>query len=94
MFEIVFSNWRNSNINDQNLNEIMIWPELILSRSLLQFAKSDQAGIHWYLTNEGVALLLSLTQSTQEDIQEMVVATLSTSAIADYEYVVINVALA
>ena len=72
----------------------MIWPEWIHSRSLLQFAKSHQTCMHWYWTNAGVALLISLTQSSQEDVQEMVVGAVSAFAIADYEYVGINLAFA
>ena len=72
----------------------MICPEWIHSHSLVQFAKSHQTGMHWYWTNAGVALFFSLTQSSQEDVQEMVVGAVSAFTIADYEYVGINLAFA
>ena len=65
----VFSSQRNSKINYQDLNEIMIWQECILSHSLLQLVESHQTYMHLYWNNEGVALLRSLTQSSHDDVQ-------------------------
>ncbi|KAK1364588.1 Arm domain-containing protein/F-box-like domain-containing protein [Heracleum sosnowskyi] len=89
----VFSSWRNLEIKEQGLNEIMIWLEWILSNSLLRFAARHPTGLNNYWLSQGVRLLLTLTQSSQEDVQEMAVDALSTFAV-NYENGSIDSALA
>lgn len=90
----VFSSWRNSVIKEQGLNEIMIWLEWILSDSLFRFAVRHLAGLKNYWLSQGVALLLSLAQSSQDDVQERAVDALSTFAVIKYENVSIDSVLA
>ncbi|KAK1364585.1 Arm domain-containing protein/F-box-like domain-containing protein [Heracleum sosnowskyi] len=77
----VFSSWRNSIIKEQGLTEIMIWLEWILSDSLLLFAVVHPTGLNNYWLSQGVKLLLSLTKSSQEDVQERALEALSTFAV-------------
>lgn len=90
----VFSRWRNSKIKEQGLNEIMIWLEWILSYSLLWFAVRHPTGLNNYWLSQGVALLLSFTQSSQEEVQERAVDALSTFAVVNYENASVDSALA
>lgn len=66
----VFLDWRNSKKKDRNLDEIMSWLEWILSHTLLRAAESNPQGLDDFWLKQGAALLLSLMQSMQEDVQE------------------------
>ncbi|KAG5538713.1 hypothetical protein RHGRI_019317 [Rhododendron griersonianum] len=79
----VFSDWRNMKNKDKNLEEIMTWVEWILSYSLLWIADGSIEGLDDFWLSQGVALVLNLMQSSQEDVQEratMAITNLSVNA--------------
>ncbi|KAG2669194.1 hypothetical protein I3760_14G023100 [Carya illinoinensis] len=81
----VFLDWRNVKNKDKNLDEIMIWVEWILSHTLLRIAESNQQGLDNFWLKQGAALLLSLMQSSQEDVQERAATGLATFVVIDDE---------
>lgn len=81
----VFSDWRNSKNKDKNLDEIMSWLEWILSHSLLRIAESNPQGLDNFWLIQGAALLLSLMQSSQEDVQERAATGIATFVVIDDE---------
>ncbi|KAK8635489.1 hypothetical protein V6N13_004223 [Hibiscus sabdariffa] len=81
----VFLNWRCSKNNDKNLNEIMTWLEWILSHTLLRIAESNPQGLDDFWIKQGATLLLSLMQSSQEDVQERAATGLATFVVIDDE---------
>ncbi|KAF5467649.1 hypothetical protein F2P56_011881 [Juglans regia] len=83
--KIVFLDWRNLKNKDKNLDEIMIWVEWILSHTLLCIAESNQQGLDNFWLKQGAALLLSLMQSSQEDVQERAATGLATFVVIDDE---------
>ncbi|KAL8119314.1 hypothetical protein AgCh_016726 [Apium graveolens] len=90
----VFSSWRNLKIKEQGLNEIIIWLEWVLSYSLFRFAVRHQTGLNSFWLSQGVALLLSFAQSSQEEVQERAVDALATFAVVNNETASIDSALA
>ncbi|PIA28714.1 hypothetical protein AQUCO_06700022v1 [Aquilegia coerulea] len=81
----VFSDWRNMNNGDKNLNEIMTWLEWSLSHTLLRIAEGNPEGMDSFWLKQGAALLLSLMQSSQEDVQERAATGLATFVVIDDE---------
>ncbi|XP_028754105.1 protein ARABIDILLO 1 [Neltuma alba] len=81
----VFLDWRSVKNNNKDLNEIMIWLEWILSHTLLRSAESSQQGLENFWVEQGGALLLSLMQSPQEDVQERAATGLATFVVIDDE---------
>ncbi|KAF5199011.1 Arabidillo-like protein, partial [Thalictrum thalictroides] len=81
----VFLDWRNGKMGDKHLNAIMIWLEWILSHSLLRIAESNPQGLDEFWLSQGAALLLSLVQSFQEDVQERAATGLATFVVIDDE---------
>ena len=81
----VFLDWRCSKNKDKNLNEIMTWLEWILSHTLLRTAESNPQGLDDFWLKQGAALLLSLMQSSQEDVQERAATGLATFVVIDDE---------
>ncbi|KAL6964952.1 Protein ARABIDILLO 1 [Sarracenia purpurea var. burkii] len=81
----IFSDWRNLKKKDKNLDEIMSWLEWILSHSLLRIAESNPQGLDNFWLSQGAALLLSLMQSLQEDVQERAATGLATFVVIDDE---------
>ncbi|KAG0473052.1 hypothetical protein HPP92_014909 [Vanilla planifolia] len=81
----VFEEWRSWGRKDKNLNEIMSWVEWILSLSLLRIAEANPVGIGDFWLRQGAALLLSLVNSSQEDVQERAAAGLATFVVIDDE---------
>ncbi|GMJ01423.1 F-box Armadillo protein 1, ARABIDILLO-1, F-BOX Protein 5 [Hibiscus trionum] len=81
----VFLNWRCSKNCDKNLNEIMTWLEWILSHTLLRIAESSPQGLDDFWIKQGATLLLSLMQSSQEDVQERAATGLATFVVIDDE---------
>ncbi|KAG2669197.1 hypothetical protein I3843_14G023000 [Carya illinoinensis] len=63
----------------------MIWVEWILSHTLLRIAESNQQGLDNFWLKQGAALLLSLMQSSQEDVQERAATGLATFVVIDDE---------
>ncbi|KAE8696833.1 Protein ARABIDILLO 1 [Hibiscus syriacus] len=81
----LFLDWRCSKNRDKNLNEIMTWLEWILSHSLLRIAESNPQGLDDFWLKQGATLLLSLMQSSQEDVQERAATGLATFVVIDDE---------
>ncbi|KAK8559542.1 hypothetical protein V6N13_016285 [Hibiscus sabdariffa] len=81
----VFLDWRCSKNIDKNLNEIMTWLEWILSHTLLRIAESNPQGLDEFWLKQGATLLLSLMQSSQEDVQERAATGLATFVVIDDE---------
>ncbi|XP_022770196.1 protein ARABIDILLO 1-like isoform X4 [Durio zibethinus] len=81
----VFLDWRRSKNKDKNLNEIMTWLEWILSHTLLRTAETNTQGLHDFWLKQGAALLLSLMQSSQEDVQERAATGLAAFVVIDDE---------
>lgn len=86
----VFLDWRNITNKDKNLDEIMNWVEWILSHTLLRIAESNQQGLDDFWLKQGAALLLSLMESSQEDVQERAATGLATFVVVDDENVNID----
>ncbi|KHG29525.1 Protein ARABIDILLO 1 -like protein [Gossypium arboreum] len=81
----VLLDWRCSKKKDKNLIEIMTWLEWILSHTLLRTAESNPQGLDDFWLKQGAALLLSLMQSSQEDVQERAATGLATFVVIDDE---------
>lgn len=83
----VFLDWRTSKSkNDKGLNEIIPWLEWMLSHILLRSAESpQQGGLDNFWVEQGASLLLSLMQSSQEDVQERAATGLATFVVIDDE---------
>ncbi|KAG4925765.1 hypothetical protein JHK87_051305 [Glycine soja] len=81
----VFLDWRTSKNNDKDLNEIIPWLEWMLSHTLLRSAENPQQGLDSFWVEQGGALLLSLMQSSQEDVQERAATGLATFVVIDDE---------
>ncbi|WOK98710.1 protein ARABIDILLO 1 isoform X2 [Canna indica] len=81
----IFVEWKNSQNEDKNLNDIMIWLEWILSNSLLRIAESNPHGMDEFWLRQGAPLLLSLVKSSQEDVQERAATALATFVVTDDE---------
>ncbi|KAJ9188526.1 hypothetical protein P3X46_003878 [Hevea brasiliensis] len=81
----VFLDWRNSKTKDKNLDDIMTWLEWILSHTLLRAAESNPQGLDDFWLKQGASILLSLMQSSQEDVQERAATGLATFVVIDDE---------
>ncbi|GAB2270968.1 Protein ARABIDILLO 1 [Dionaea muscipula] len=81
----VFLDWRNDRGKSKNLDEIMTWLEWILSHSLLRIAECNPQGLDRFWLSQGSALLLSLMQSGQEEVQERAATGLATFVVIDDE---------
>lgn len=81
----VFLDWRNSKTKDKTLDDIMTWLEWILSHTLLRTAESNPQGLDDFWLKQGAAILLSLMQSSQEDVQERAATGLATFVVIDDE---------
>ncbi|KAK2359362.1 protein ARABIDILLO [Trifolium repens] len=83
----VFLDWRTSKSNnDKDLDEIIPWLEWMLSHILLRSAESpQQGGLDNFWVEQGASLLLSLMQSSQEDVQERAATGLATFVVIDDE---------
>ncbi|GAA0168889.1 hypothetical protein LIER_23494 [Lithospermum erythrorhizon] len=80
-----FMNWRNSINKDRKVDEIMFWLEWILCHSLLRIAESTPQGSDKFWVTQGAPLLLTLMQSTQEEVQERSATGLATFVVIDDE---------
>ncbi|ESQ44043.1 hypothetical protein EUTSA_v10005776mg [Eutrema salsugineum] len=81
----IFSYWRDLIRKDKSIDEIMRWIEWIISHTLLRIAESNSQGLNDFWLNQGAALLLSLMQSSQEDVQERAATGLATFIVVDDE---------
>ncbi|KMS99948.1 hypothetical protein BVRB_1g017930 [Beta vulgaris subsp. vulgaris] len=81
----VFLDWRGTERKDKKLDDIMTWLEWVLSYSLLRIAESNPPGLDNFWVSQGATLLLSLMQSSQEDVQERAATGLATFVVIDDE---------
>ncbi|KAJ6400233.1 hypothetical protein OIU84_015810 [Salix udensis] len=81
----ILLHWRNAKTKDKNLDEIMTWLEWILSHTLLRTAESNPRGLDAFWLKQGAAILLSLMQSSQEEVQERAATGLATFVVIDDE---------
>ncbi|KAL5973178.1 Protein ARABIDILLO 1 [Asimina triloba] len=81
----VFWEWRNSKNGAGQLGDVMNWLEWALSHSLLRVAETNPPGMDNFWLRQGAALLLSLMQSSQEDVQERAATGLATFVVIDDE---------
>ncbi|CAH9097951.1 unnamed protein product [Cuscuta epithymum] len=81
----VFFEWRELRDKRGKREEIMNWVEWILSHSLLRVAEINPQGLDAFWLNQGAHLFLSLTQSTQEEVQERAATGLATFVVIDDE---------
>uniref|UniRef100_A0A803M4P8 F-box domain-containing protein n=1 Tax=Chenopodium quinoa TaxID=63459 RepID=A0A803M4P8_CHEQI len=81
----VFLDWRDTEKKDQKWDDIMTWLEWVLSYSLLRIAESNPPGLDNFWVSQGATLLLSLMQSSQEDVQERAATGLATFVVIDDE---------
>ncbi|KAJ6709888.1 PROTEIN ARABIDILLO 1 [Salix koriyanagi] len=81
----VLLEWRNLKTKDKNVDEIMTWLEWILSHTLLRTAESNPQGLDVFWLKLGAPVLLSLMQSSQEEVQERAATGLATFVVIDDE---------
>jgi hypothetical protein len=81
----VLLEWRNLKTKDKNVDEIMSWLEWILSHTLLRTAESNPQGLDVFWLKLGAPILLSLMQSSQEEVQERAATGLATFVVIDDE---------
>ncbi|KAL0739732.1 hypothetical protein Bca4012_081245 [Brassica carinata] len=80
----IFAYWRG--LKDKAaVDEMMRWIEWIVSHTLLRTAESNPQGLDDFWLKQGAALLLALTQSSQEDVQERSATGLATFVVIDDE---------
>ncbi|KAF3555277.1 hypothetical protein F2Q69_00018043 [Brassica cretica] len=80
----IFSHWRG--LEDKSaVDETMRWIEWIVSHTLLRTAESNPQGLDEFWLKQGAALLLTLMQSSQEDVQERSATGLATFVVIDDE---------
>ncbi|CAN8280195.1 unnamed protein product [Cochlearia groenlandica] len=81
----IFAYWRDLLVKDKSIDETMRWIEWIISHTLLRIAESNSQGLNDFWINQGATLLLSLMQSSQEDVQERAATGLATFIVVDDE---------
>ncbi|KAK6142991.1 hypothetical protein DH2020_023339 [Rehmannia glutinosa] len=79
----IFLHWRNSR-KDKKLGEILNWLEWIISNSLLRVSKSSPRDLDNFWLDQGTTLLLSFTQSAQEEVQERAATALASFVKKNY----------
>ncbi|CAH8307148.1 unnamed protein product [Eruca vesicaria subsp. sativa] len=81
----IFAYWRDLISKDKSIDETMRWIEWIISHSLLRMAESNSQALNSFWLNQGAKLLLTLMQSSQEDVQERAATGLATFIVVDDE---------
>ncbi|XP_022730889.1 protein ARABIDILLO 1-like isoform X2 [Durio zibethinus] len=70
---------------DKNLDEIVVWIEWVISHSLLRIAENNLKEFDEFWLTQGAAVLLSLLQSSQEEVQERAATAVATFVVVDDE---------
>ncbi|KAM7261071.1 hypothetical protein ACFE04_026546 [Oxalis oulophora] len=83
--ENVFSYRKNSKTKDKTLDELVTWLEWILSHTLLRLAENNPHGLDNFWVKQGAPLLLSLINSSQDDVKERAATGLATFVVIDDE---------
>lgn len=81
----MFQHWRRLKNKDKNLDGIFVWIERVLSHSLLRIAENNQEEFDDFWLTQGAAVLLSLLQSSQEEVQERAATAVATFVVIDGE---------
>ncbi|XP_022842953.1 protein ARABIDILLO 1-like [Olea europaea var. sylvestris] len=81
----VFLDWRNMNVKDRKLDEVMKWLEWTLCYALLRISESNPPGLDNFWLHQGTSLLLSFMQSAEEEVQERAATALATFVVIDDE---------
>ncbi|XVF11282.1 hypothetical protein REPUB_Repub08aG0013500 [Reevesia pubescens] len=81
----VFQCWRRLNNRDKNLVEMVVWIEWVFSHSLLRIAENNLKEFDDFWLTQGAAVLLSLLQSSQEEVQERAATAVATFVVIDDE---------
>ncbi|XP_010508233.1 PREDICTED: protein ARABIDILLO 1-like [Camelina sativa] len=83
----IFSYWRElmKTTKHKAVDDIMLWSEWFISHTLLRTAECNPQGLDEFWLNQGAALLLTLMQSSQEDVQERSATGLATFVVIDDE---------
>ncbi|KAL5745885.1 hypothetical protein ACOSP7_027031 [Xanthoceras sorbifolium] len=81
----VFHCWRNLKNKNRLSDEIVNWIEWVLSHTLLHIAENNPKEFDNFWLRQGAALLLSLMQSAQEEVQERAATAVATFVIIDDE---------
>ncbi|KAK2653390.1 hypothetical protein Ddye_013246 [Dipteronia dyeriana] len=82
--------WRNLKNKNRLSDEIVNWIEWVLSHTLLRIAENSPKEFDNFWLRQGAALLLSLMQSTQEEVQERAATAIATFVIIDDENATID----
>ncbi|KAE8705238.1 Protein ARABIDILLO 1 [Hibiscus syriacus] len=81
----VFQYWRRLVNRDKNVDEIVVWIECVFSQSLLRIAENNLKEFDDFWLSQGAAVLLSLLQSSQEEVQERAATAVATFVVIDDE---------
>ncbi|KAL0924568.1 hypothetical protein M5K25_005408 [Dendrobium thyrsiflorum] len=82
---LIYSQTLSQGNKDNNLNEIISWVEWIMSQSLLCITEMNPASMDDFCLWRGAALLLSLVNSSQKDVQERAAIGLATFVVINDE---------
>ncbi|MBA0858839.1 hypothetical protein Goshw_000954 [Gossypium schwendimanii] len=81
----VFQHWKEIRNGDKNLDEVVVWIEWAISHSLLRIAENNLKEFDDFWLTQGAAVLLSLLQSSQEEVQERAATAVATFVVIDDE---------
>ncbi|OMO52204.1 Armadillo [Corchorus olitorius] len=81
----VFQYWRKLKNKDKSLDEIFVWVEWVFSHLLLRIAENNLKEFDGFWLTQGAAVLLSLLQSSQEEVQERAATAVATFVVIDDE---------
>ncbi|KAK5782975.1 protein ARABIDILLO 1-like [Gossypium arboreum] len=86
----VFQHWKEIRNGDKNLDEVVVWIEWAISHSLLRIAENNLKEFDDFWLTQGAAVLLSLLQSSQEEVQERAATAVATFVVIDDEDVTVH----
>lgn len=81
----VFRNWRKLKVRDRISDEIVSWIERVLSHSLMRISENNPKEFDDFWLRQGATLLLSLMQSSQQEVQERAASAVATFVVIDDE---------
>ncbi|KAH9647890.1 protein ARABIDILLO 1 [Citrus sinensis] len=78
-----FQNWRKLKVRDRISDEIVSWIERVLSHSLMRISKKNPKEFDDFWLRQGATLLLSLMESSQQEVQERAAYAVATFVVID-----------
>ncbi|KAH9678598.1 protein ARABIDILLO 1 [Citrus sinensis] len=78
-----FQNWRKLKVRDRISDEIVSWIEWVLSHSLMRISKKNPKECDDFWLRQGATLLLSLMESSQQEVQERAAYAVATFVVID-----------